>query len=261
MIVQLAHCGAKASPDYGNSPLAPSEFQVSENQRAKSMTKKDIEHVVEGFARAAEVCQAAGADGIEIHGAHGYLLSQFLSPYYNKRTDEYGGNISNRSKIVRDVYTAIRKKVGEAYPIWIKLNGEDYVEGGLTFEECLSVCRDLDQLGINGIEVSGGINESFESLSASVMSGKTEEGVFAQNAVKIANEVKMSVIGVGCYRTPDKIETWLNRGNIQAVGLCRPIICEPNLPKIWESGDLRRSKCISCNKCFDLKSGFGCKVF
>ncbi|URZ15651.1 NADH:flavin oxidoreductase [Clostridium felsineum] len=261
IIVQLAHCGAKANPDNGNKPLAPSDIMLSEDKSAKSMTKEEIQSVIHSFALAAERCKEAGADGVQIHSAHGYLLSQFLSPFFNKRNDEYGGDISNRAKIVFEVYAAIREKVGNDYPIWVKVNGEDYVSGGLSLEECLWVCCELDKLGINGIEISGGIGISPESAATRKMSSSDKEGVFAQNAMQVAEKVNASVISVGWYRTPDMIEEWLNKGKIQAISLCRPLICEPELPNIWGSGNRRKSKCISCNKCYDFKSGFGCKVF
>jgi 2,4-dienoyl-CoA reductase-like NADH-dependent reductase (Old Yellow Enzyme family) len=258
IIVQLGHFGVEANPDNGNKPLAPSDFMLSEDKSAKSMTKEEIQSVIHSFALAAERCKEAGADGIQIQGSHGKLLSQFLSPYFNKRNDEYGGDISNRAKIVFEVYAAIREKVGEDYPIWIKINGEDYVDGGFSFEECLWVCCELDKLGINGIEIGGGIDNPGYSRR---MSSSDKEGVFAQNAMQVAEKVNASVISVGWYRTPDMIEEWLNKGKIQAISLCRPLICEPELPNIWGSGNRRKSKCISCNKCYDFKSGFGCKVF
>jgi 2,4-dienoyl-CoA reductase-like NADH-dependent reductase (Old Yellow Enzyme family) len=261
IIVQLVHCGANTNTDNGSKPLAPSDLVLSETKSAKGMTKEEIQSVINNFASAAERCKEAGADGVQIHGAHGYLLSQFLSPFFNKRKDEYGGDITGRAKIVFEVYSAIRDKVGADYPIWIKLNGEDYVNEGLSFEECLWVCCELDKLGINGIEISGGINISLESLSVRRMSSSDQEAVFAQNAMQIAEKVNAAVISVGCYRTREMIEEWLNKGKIQAISLSRPLICEPELPSIWESGDRRKSKCVSCNKCFDFKSGFGCKVF
>jgi 2,4-dienoyl-CoA reductase-like NADH-dependent reductase (Old Yellow Enzyme family) len=261
IVVQLVHCGANANPDNGSKALAPSDLVLSETKSSKSMTKEDIQSVIQSFASAAARCKEAGADAVQIHGAHGYLLSEFLSPFFNKRNDEYGGELVNRAKIVFEVYSAIREKVGADYPIWIKINGEDYINGGLSFEECLWVCCELDKLGINGIEISGGINLSLESLSARRMSSSDQEGVFAENAMEIAEKVNAAVISVGCYRTPEMIEEWLNRGKIQAISLSRPLICEPELPSIWESGDKRKAKCVSCNKCFDFKSGFGCKVF
>ena len=258
IIVQIGHFGVEANPDNGNKPLAPSDFMISEDKSAKSMTKEEIQSVIHSFALAAERCKEAGADGVQIQGSHGKLLSQFLSPFFNKRNDEYGGDISNRAKIVFEVYAAIREKVGADYPIWIKINGEDYVDGGFSLEECLWVCCELDKLGINGIELGGGIGIPGYSRT---MSSSDKEGVFAQNAIQIAEKVNASVISVGCHRTPDMIEEWLNKGKIQAISLCRPLICEPELPNIWGSGDRRKSKCISCNKCYDFKSGFGCKVF
>ncbi len=261
IIVQLAHSGANALPDHGNKPLAPSDLVLSEIKSAQGMTIEEIHTVAQSFALAAKRCKEAGADGIQMHAAHGYLLSEFLSPFFNKRSDEYGGDITNRAKIVFEVYTAIREKVGEDYPIWVKINGEDYVSGGFTFEECTWVCCELDKLGINGIEISGGINISRESFSARPMSNSDQEGVFAENAMHIAEKVNAAVISVGCHRTPDRMEEWLNKGKVQAVSLCRPLICEPELPNIWEAGDRRKSKCLSCNRCFDYKSGFGCKVY
>lgn len=117
IIVQLAHCGAKASPDNGSSPLAPSDLVLSEDKSAKSMTKEEIQSVIHSFATAAERCKEAGADGAQIHGAHGYLLSEFLNPFFNKRKDEYGGDIYNCAKIVFEVYAAIREKVRDDYPV------------------------------------------------------------------------------------------------------------------------------------------------
>lgn len=260
VVVQLAHCGAKASPDDGRNPLAPSDISVGKDKPAKGMTKEEINHVIRRFAVAALRCKEAGADGVQIHGAHGYLLSEFLSPFFNKRKDEYGGDIINRARIVFEVYDAIRKKVKDDYPVWIKINSEDFVDGGLDFDESLWVCRELDKRGINGIEVSGGISVSLESASTRIVPNQNEKGTFSDYALSLANNVNATVISVGGYRTPNMIEQWLNKGKIEAVSLCRPLICEPDLPNVWESGDRRNSRCISCNKCFDYSDGFGCKV-
>ncbi|MFV0361927.1 MAG: hypothetical protein ACK5LL_02425, partial [Suipraeoptans sp.] len=192
---------------------------------------------------------------------HGYLLSQFLSPFFNQRTDEYGGNISNRARIVFEVYESIRNAVGENYPVWVKINSADFADNGLSFEESLWVCKELDKRGINGIEVSGGIGVSAESAPTRILSDKNEQGAFSEYALTIADSVNATVISVGGYRTANMIEQWLNKGNVNAFSLCRPLICEPNLPSVWQGGDDRKAKCISCNKCFDYSSGFGCKVF
>ena len=260
IIVQIAHNGAKANPDEGNTPLAPSDILLNE-KKAQGMTKKEIQDVVSKFALAALRCKEAGADGVQIHAAHGYLLSEFLSPFFNKRTDEYGGNIANRARIIFEIYDSIRAEVKNDYPIWIKINSSDFIDNGLTFEESLWVCQELDKRGIDGIEVSGGIALSAESSPTRVFSGKNDAGTFSDYALAIADKVKASVISVAGYRNPDVIAQWLNQGKIEAVSLCRPLICEPYLPMKWKNGDRQKSRCISCDKCFDYKSGFGCKVF
>ncbi len=258
IVVQLAHNGAKANPEDGSSPLAPSDTTLG-SKPVTAMTKENIDRLVQSFAAAALRCKEAGADGVQIHGAHGYLLSEFLSPFFNKRTDAYGGNIENRAKIIFDVYDAIRTKTGSDFPVWIKINSSDFIAGGLDFEDSLWVCKELDKRGINGIEISGGIGLSAESAPTR-FTAKNEKGTFTEYALTVADAVTASVISVGGYRTPDMIEQCLNEGAVEAVSLCRPLICEPDLPNIWQNGDRRKAKCISCNKCFDYSGGFGCKV-
>ena len=259
IIVQLSHCGAKALPDNGGNPLAPSEFQISPDITAKSMTQTEIQSIIESFAKAAKKCKEAGADGVQLHAAHGYLLSQFLSPYFNKRLDKYGGELANRAQMLFEVYATIRAAVGDKYPIYIKINSEDKVDGGLTADECIWICKELENRGLNGIEVSGGLALSRESTS--VPKNPDSEGIWGQNTLKIAEKMNIAVISVGGYRTPEMIESWLNKGNIEAVSLCRPLISEPDLPNRWKAGDRTRPRCISCNKCFKPEGGFGCKVF
>lgn len=260
VVVQLAHNGAKANPDNGNIPLAPSDL-ADKNFNAKAMTKEEINKVIQSFASSASKCKQAGADGIQIHGAHGYLLSEFLSPYFNKRTDEYGGNIANRARIIFEIFDAIRSEVGEDYPVWIKINSEDFVENGFSHEESLWVCKELEKRGINGIEVSGGIAISSKSAPTRIISRKNDKGTFSDYAMTMAETVNADVISVGGYRTAEMIENWLNKGQIQAVSLSRPLICEPDLPNIWKNTGNRPAKCISCNHCFDYSTGFGCKTF
>ncbi|MDR1620851.1 MAG: NADH:flavin oxidoreductase [Synergistaceae bacterium] len=262
IVVQLSHCGVKAShTDRGNPPLGPSEITALPKKTAQSMTKDDIRNTVRSFASAASRCKEAGADGVQIHGAHGYLLSQFLSPFYNKRGDEYGGSAENRARIVLEVYDAIRAQVGNDYPIFIKINSEDKVEGGFTLDECVRTCLALDERGIDGIEVSGGIGVSKESSPAQQVRSVEAEGTFFANALVVANKVRAPVISVGGYRMPDIIEQCLNKGRVEAVSLCRPLICEPDLPDRWRRGDRGKARCISCSKCFNMKDGFGCKNF
>lgn len=259
IVVQIAHNGVTANPDSGNPPLGPSERPLGE-KTAKGMTQDEIKDVANSFASTALRCKEAGADGVQIHCAHGYLLSQFLSPVFNQRSDEYGGDISNRARIVFDTYDAVRSAVGNDYPIWVKINSSDFVEGGLSAEESLWVCKELDNRRINGIEVSGGLAISPESAPTRI-SADQSGGTFSEYALSVAENVNASVISVGGYRIPEEIEQLLNKGQVDAVSIGRPLICEPDLPNKWEQDDSHKPKCISCNKCFDYSSGFGCKVF
>lgn len=259
IVVQIAHNGAKANPDNGSAPVGPSDITLGK-KTVEAMTQSQIKEVVNSFATTALRCKEAGADGVQIHGAHGYLLSQFLSPFFNHRSDAYGGSIGNRARIIFETYDAIRSAVGNNYPVWIKINSSDFVEGGLSATESLWVCKELDKRGINGIEVSGGIGVSPESAPTR-FSVNPGGGTFSEYALSVAENIGASVISVGGYRTPEEIEHLLNMGKVSAVSMCRPLICEPDLPQTWKQDNRHKARCISCNKCFDYTGGFGCKVF
>jgi 2,4-dienoyl-CoA reductase-like NADH-dependent reductase (Old Yellow Enzyme family) len=243
VVIQLSHCGVAAKAAEGNSPLGPSDIEG----RARGMTKDEIKAVITDFGKAAKRCKEAGADGVQIHGAHGYLISQFLSPHFNKRSDEYGGSLENRARLLFEVYDEIRALVGDAYPVWIKINQSDLVERGFTTEECLWVCKELEKRGIDAIEVSSGIGGDIKPSSARI---NADEGYNAETALKVADEIHTPVISVGGYRTPEGIEKFLNKGKLAAVSLCRPLIREPGLPQRWQSGDHSKALCISCSQCF-----------
>lgn len=253
LIVQINHCGQKARQiDSGGAPLGPSDTENAQGHSVKGMSLEEISSVVASFAEAAGRCQKAGADAVQIHAAHGYLLSEFLNPYFNKRTDEYGGNIVGRAKIVFEVYDAIRKVVGRDYPIWIKVNAKDMTEPSITSEEFLWLCQELDQLGIDAVEISGGAMITPQSSPSPLIKKEEEEGYFGRESLEIAANIAASVISVCGYRTPNIIEKWLNKGNIEAISLCRPLISEPDLVGRWERGDRRKSRCVSCSKCFNI---------
>lgn len=252
LIVQINHCGKKAEQvDSGGPSLAPSAGETPQGRPVKAISPEEIQTVIANFAAAASRCKKAGADAVQIHAAHGYLLSQFLNPYFNKRTDEYGGTIENRARIVLEVYDAVRAAVGDDYPIWIKINSKDLTEPSITPEEFLWVCQELDKRGLNAIEVSGGASISAKTVSAPLIKKAEDEGFFAPEALQAAEKVSASVISVCGYRTPEMAEKWLNQGKIEAVSLCRPLISEPDLVGRWERGDRQKARCISCNKCFN----------
>ncbi len=250
LIVQIAHCGQKAGHiDSGGQPLGPSAAEIIPGAPARAMTRGEIGAAVEGFALTAARCKEAGADAVQIHGAHGYLLSEFISPYFNKRTDEYGGAIDRRARIVLEVFDAVRTAVGKEYPVWIKINCKDLIPPSITDDEFLWICRELDKRGIDAIEVSGGAIVDGKPSSMPIIKKESDEGYFACEALNIAENISASVISVCGYRTPDLIETWLNKGKIEAIAMCRPFISEPDLISRWNRGDRSKARCISCNKC------------
>jgi len=247
IVVQLGHCGAKSMVvDWGEHPFCPSDYK-----NAKEISRDEMNMLVKHYGAAAARCKEAGADGVQIHGAHGYLVSQFLSPHFNQRTDEYGGDIQNRARFLFEIYDEIRASVGAEYPIFIKLNYSDLVENSMTAQECAWVCVELEKRGLDAIEVSSGVSVSRES--SSVQSGpQIEEGFFAAGGLDIAEKVSIPVISVGGYRTVETIEAKLNEGKLAVISLCRPFICEPSLAARWAAGEQAKSACVSCSKCFAM---------
>ena len=258
IIVQLCHCGVRATViDKGDHAMGPSTMGT-----AKSMTKEEIQSVIHDFGESASKCIEAGADGVQIHAAQGYLLSELLSPYYNKRPDEYRGSVANRARIIYEVYNEIRRRIGDGYPVFIKINYTDLTEPGFNGNECIWVCKELEKRGIDAVEVSSGIaidKNSVPFQPAKPVLNEEQEGFFAKGALRLSSAINISVISVGGYRTPAVIERYLNKGNIEAISMCRPLICEPSLIKRWEDGDTSKARCISCSKCFGVKK-HGCQV-
>ncbi|SBW04852.1 putative NADH:flavin oxidoreductase [uncultured delta proteobacterium] len=262
LLVQLSHCGQRSTVTENDGPaIGPVDTVQPSGKPVRAMTTADIARVAAGFADASARCREAGVDGVEIHGAHGYGLSQFLSPYFNKRRDEYGGDMAGRSRIIFEVYDAIRAKVGTDYPVWIKISGRELVDDSSTWDEILWLCAELEKRGINAIELSGGIGEDDKSKSAQFVKDEEDEGTFAPEALALAAALAVPVVSVCGYRTPAVINGWLNKGNIEGISLCRPLIAEPDLVNRWANGDTAKARCISCNKCYKPKAGFGCQVF
>ncbi|HUU01780.1 MAG TPA: NADH:flavin oxidoreductase [Myxococcota bacterium] len=252
IVSQLAHAGI-----LGNKPLsgldawALSKPDGYGHLALRVMTADEIAAVVEAFCKAAQRACAAGFDGVQIHAAHGYLLSQSLSAHFNLRTDEYGGTIDNRARMLLDILTGIRSRVGENYPILIKLNCEDFVDGGLELKDSLRVGELLEKNGINAVEVSGGTGES-KQLIPSRMGIKTpeREAYFAEQAGAFKKRLNVPVILVGGIRSYEVAERILVQDKADYLALCRPLICEPDLIKRWAAGDRARAKCLSDNLCF-----------
>ncbi len=261
IIMQIVYGGFMTTFNVGERTIwGPSTIQnEATGTWAKEITKEEIRYLVEAYAQAARRVKESGFDGVEIHGGHGYLLSQFLSPYYNKRCDEYGGSIENRGRIIFEIYEAMRDAVGKDFPILIKLNSSDYVkDGGLTQDESLYVAKKLADLGIDAIEVTGG-NESIKEVldnnmgaaRTKIVASKDRESYFKTYATKLAEMVDIPVILIGGNRHLDVMEDLLNNTKIEYFSLSRPLTAEPDLINRWASGDTKKTKCVSCNQCYN----------
>lgn len=221
------------------------------------MTKENIKTLVEAFGDSALRAKKGGFDGVQIHSAHGYLLNQFLSPYYNRRQDEYGGNIENRARIIFEVYENIRKKVGNDFLVAIKINCSDFMEeNGLQLEETKYICQKLDEMGIDLIEISGnvGYNQTPPIIfETGIAEDTSRQSYFSKYAAEIAETVKAPVSVVGGNRDFELMTKILNETQISYFSLARTLLCESDLINKWQKNPSYTPKCIACNKCWSLK--------
>lgn len=254
IVLQIAHGGCFALPDLtGVEPIGPSDLDEEGHLRCRSVSRQEIASLISAFTQAAVRAKQAGFDAVQIHAAHGYLLSQFLSPVFNRRMDEYGGSLENRARILLEVVHGIRSAVGNDYPLLVKLNSEDFLEGGLTREEAVLVAAMLEQASINALELSGGTLASPKKMLP-VRPGKLEtreNEVYYREAARLCKkQLTIPLILVGGIRSYEAAEDLVRNGAVDYISLSRPLICEPGLAKRWRLEDHRRADCISCNGCF-----------
>ncbi|BBD08997.1 NADH:flavin oxidoreductase [Desulfovibrio ferrophilus] len=262
---QLAHAGNRGAQDLTNlQPFGPSDKDFRGKARdCKAMTADDIQAVIQAFGNAASRAKQAGFDAVQIHSAHGYLLGQFLSPFYNLRDDQYGGNRENRERLTMDVYTAVREAVGPDYPVLIKLNAHDYMhdlENSYTLDDMLSICARLNEAGIDAIELSGGTIDSRQNIPSRMGMIKRDREGFHRKAAEAYKKTNNGapLMLVGGIRSFEKAEQFVNDGICDFISLCRPLIREPNLIKRWKSGDHAKAECMSDNLCFKpVRAGEG----
>jgi len=252
--LQLVHAGAQTRAKWieGHTAIAPSAIEDRTYRTLpREMTKADIEEIVEAFGQAARRGVEAGFDAIELHGAHGYLLNQFVSPLCNHRTDRYGGSVENRARFACEVYQRVRDEVGSHFPVLIKMNCDDFIPGGATPDDWLYLARQLSALGIDAIEVSGGTPASGKLTPNRTGIGKVnKEAYFLSHARRIREAVEVPLILVGGLRSPSLLEHILSELTVDYFSLSRPFIREPHLVQRWQAGDLSKARCISCNLCF-----------
>jgi 2,4-dienoyl-CoA reductase-like NADH-dependent reductase (Old Yellow Enzyme family) len=278
IIAQLNHCGGQSKEESAHMPVvAPSKIS---DYKANEMTKAEILDVIEAFVQGIKRAKEAGFDGVQVHVAHGYLLSEFVSPRMNRRGDEWGGNTENRFRILKMIFEKARKEVGN-YPIIVKLNGYETLKNGMTIEESVKIAKLLEQVGCDGIEVSNGTlkaglatirgqvpwkmivaqNEKLKNMPefmknfVGVIANKTVPQPLPkylynmEAAMSIKKAVNIPVILVGGITKLEEVEDLINNVKCDAVSLCRPFIIESDLVNKFKTGKQTQSKCIQCNFC------------
>lgn len=279
--MQLTHCGYFSKNKSAKKIIAPSKIFnaygfLSGLGLSHAMNQSDIQEVIDTYVKSALALKSIGFDALEIHMGHGYLLSQFLSPLTNKRTDTYGGHIANRSRFPLQVVSSIISSVGPDFPILVKLNLEDGIKGGFSVDDCIYVSRKLEMMGCSAIVLSGGFTSKnpFYLMRGKIpLKGMIQNGsswaekltmavfgpliikkyrfspnFFLEQAIKVRQAVKMNLVYLGGVDSQKGIEEILDAG-FDFIGLARPLIHDPSFIKKIESGLIERSLCNRCNQC------------
>ncbi len=264
IFLQVAYGGSMSYMD----PPSPKIFapSVKKNEATGivpiAMTRDDINSLKRAFVNACCRAEKAGFHGVQIHSAHGYLLSQFLSPDYNMRDDEYGGCLENRVRFLREIIEHVRKHVREDFVVMTKINSEDFTEKGLTQEESLQAVRILAKAGLDAVEVSGGNLSSTHVLTHNLGCGRKKvttqtQSYFSSFAKKLVKTVAIPVMLTGGNINCQHLEHLHAEHGIAYFGLSRPLIAQPDLINVWKKDPGVQPQCISCGKCFS-KEGTYC---
>jgi 2,4-dienoyl-CoA reductase-like NADH-dependent reductase (Old Yellow Enzyme family) len=264
ILLQLSHAGRQVFPETALDPIAPSAVYDTLYQRTpREMTREQIENMIQCFVDSIRRAREAEFDGVQLHAAHGWLLSSFVSPHTNRRQDAFGGNTENRFRMIRIIVEQGQKRVGADYPILIKMNTEDLFPGGMNIEEAKSIAQLCESIGVAAIEASGSIWECMTRTHEELgfrpvpipearvgIKTKNQEAYFWRNAKEIRKVTRLPIILVGGIKSIDVIEAILAEGSVDFCAMSRPLIREPDLPNRWLSGDGGETAlCISCNKC------------
>jgi len=284
IILQIAHCGRQTSSKaIGLQKVAPSNvLHTFYPDKAKKLTEPEIFGIIDDFVSAAVRAEKAGFDAVQLHAGHGYLLHDFLSPFGNRRKDNWGGNIENRCRIVELIIKGIKEKT--KLPVWIKLSAEDNRKNGMNIETSVEICKRLEKAGCDVIEVScGTVQDGMNTMRSELMpmdavfkyrepcasfpkslnkialsaanlinplikQPSPLENFNVKNSAIIKKNVSIPIITVGGIHKTDDMENILNKNKADFISMCRPFICEPDLAKKLKNGQ-KESKCIMCNYC------------
>jgi len=247
--VQIVHSGINSLylPRTDKPVLALSNIADGKTPH-RVMTGGDIEEIIVDFVKAAVRAKEADFDAVQLHAAHGYLMSQCLSPLFNRRTDIWGGNTENRRRLLVEVVKGIRKALGEKFPIMIKMAVQDEVRGGMPMEEGIEAAQHLIAAGLCAIEVSAGAGDR-ERIGPGPNRSKKERAYFRERAAAIKRSVKAPVMVVCGIRSLEMSRDIVDSGDADMISMSRPFISEPDLISRWQKGDTSPAKCISCNRC------------
>ena len=257
--VQLHHGGRDAAgflKEKDEKAIAPSVVPNDPyfKEEYREMTEDEIRQLIRAFGTAAHRARDAGFDAVQLHGAHAFLFSQFLSPFTNRRTDHWGGSLENRLRFHQEVYREIREEVGEDYPILIKVGVQDGFSGGLEFSEGKRAARLLDQCGYDALEISQGLRgKGWEETEFRTDINTVDRvGFFREWCREITSCVKAPTMMMGGLRSFEFMEEVVQKGEATFASFSRPFIREPGIVNDWKRGDRHRARCISCNKCLTI---------
>ena len=251
---QLSHTGRQVSDFINPEPLSSSDVDIDVPRglgltfaKPKAMTEADIARAIAQFATAAGLAQEAGFTGVQFHAAHGYLISQFLSPLSNRRTDRWGGSLENRSRLLLEVMAAVREAVGPDFPIGTKLNASDFQKGGFTNAECIALVALLNDSSLDLLELSGGsleqpkvvgISVKDEGADAIPASTRKREAYFVEFAAAVRAAANMPVLVTGGFRSAQGMIEAIQNGDLDLVGMARPFIADPEIARKLISGEV-----------------------
>ena len=239
VMVQLNHPGKQAPKTIAKETVAPSAVPLGNGlnklfSTPRALTTSEVEELVQKFVTSAKVAKEAGFSGVQIHAAHGYLISQFLSPHDNRRTDKYGGSLENRMRFLKEIYLGMREELGKNFTIGIKINSTDFKEDGLTEEDSLKTIIELANLGLDFVEISGGTYERPAMMGAT--SKSTNQVFFAEYSKKLKQKIEIPVVVTGGIRSINAMNTLLNDNTTDFIGIARPLTIDPNIPNKIKQG-------------------------
>jgi 2,4-dienoyl-CoA reductase-like NADH-dependent reductase (Old Yellow Enzyme family) len=250
--MQINHPGRQAPRSIDPHPVAPSVVPMKIGggafARPRALESAEIEEVIARFARTAAAAKQAGFSGAQIHAAHGYLISQFLSPLANLRDDAWGGDATRRRRFLLEIVKAVRGAVGPEFVISVKLNSADFQRGGFDEADSMAVVAALDEAGIDLLEVSGGTYERAEMFdNGGRESTKLREAYFLEYAEKVRATTKLPLMLTGGFRSRAGMDAALETGAVDVIGLARPLAVEPDLPRQLLDGTTQRAMSIRLN--------------